>query len=75
MHNRNFNPAGLFAALPAVFVLGVLSAWVTHVIWIIAQLASDFGATTGQIVLGLIGAFMPPVGVIHGLMIWLGMGL
>lgn len=57
------------------FWFALIAAWVTHVIWIIATLASDFGATAGQMVLGAIGTFMPPVGVIHGLMIWLGAGM
>jgi len=60
-------------ALAVVFV--PVYAWVTHIIWVISALASDAGATGGQITLGIIGAFMPPVGVIHGAMIWFGVGL
>lgn len=56
------------------FIIAVFAAWATHVIWIIAKLASDAGATAGQMVLGALGAFMPPVGVIHGFMIWFGIG-
>jgi hypothetical protein len=55
--------------------VAVLAAWITHIVWIIQKLASDAGATFGQMALGAIGAFMPPVGVIHGVMIWLGVGL
>lgn len=54
-------------------VLASIAAWATHVVWIIRVLASDKGATAGQIVLGAVGAFMPPVGVVHGVMIWFGM--
>jgi hypothetical protein len=54
--------------------LGCLAAWATHVVWIIKVLASSTAPTIGQIALGAIGAFMPPVGVIHGLMIWFGVG-
>lgn len=57
-----------------VFILACIGAWITHVVWIIGTLASDAGATVGQMVLGGIGALMPPVGVIHGLMIWVGVG-
>lgn len=61
------------AALGVIaFVLGIFTAWATHVIWIIRVLASDQGATAGQMVLGAIGAFIPPVVVIHGLMLWFG---
>lgn len=47
-----------------------LGAWATHVIWIIKALASSDGATAGQMMLGALGAFMPPVGVVHGFIIW-----
>lgn len=57
------------------FVVACIAAWVTHLIWVIGALASDAGATIGQMVLGGIGAFMPPVGVVHGFMIWFGVGL
>jgi len=56
------------------FVLAVLAAWITHVVWVIQTLTSDAGATVGQMVLGAIGVFIPPVGVIHGVMIWFGAG-
>lgn len=60
---------GIFA-----LIFACVAAWATHVIWVIGKLASDAGATAGQIVLGAVGAFMPPVGVIHGFMIWFGVG-
>lgn len=64
-----------FGALAIIgVVVSSIAAWVTHVIWIIGALASDAGATGGQMMLGAVGAFMPPVGVIHGFMIWLGGG-
>lgn len=47
-----------------------IAAWVTHVAWIITKLSSDQGATVSQMVLGGLGAFMPPVGVIHGCILW-----
>lgn len=52
--------------------LACVAAWVTHVVWIITTLASDKGATVGQMVLGVLGAFIPPIGVVHGLLIWFG---
>lgn len=69
MNNSIFPPI-------AIITLGLscLVAWITHVVWIIGTLASDAGATVGQIALGGIGAFMPPVGVIHGFMVWFGAG-
>ncbi len=50
-----FGGFGFMVAL----AITALAAWVTHVIWIISTLASDVGATVGQMVLGAIGAFMP----------------
>lgn len=61
----------------SVILFGVtcFAAWVTHIVWIIGKLAGDAGATVGQMVLGALGAFMPPVGAIHGFMIWFGSGM
>lgn len=52
------------------FVITVFAAWATHIIWTIQTLASDAGATVGQVILALIGLCIPPVGVIHGIVIW-----
>jgi hypothetical protein len=53
-----------------VFALASLAAWFTHVAWIVKVLASATPATTGQVVLGILGAFVPPVGVVHGVVLW-----
>ena len=60
----------------ATIGLGIafLAAWITHIIWIIGTLASAAGATFGQMALGAFGAFMPPAGVAHGFLLWLGAG-
>ena len=59
-------------AIAVVMVLGFscMAAWITHVVWGVNKLMSDAGATAGQIVLLLFGTFVPPIGVIHGLIIW-----
>lgn len=64
-----------FTWAPIAIVIACAAAWITHIVWVISALASDAGATVGQMVLGGVGAFMPPVGVIHGIMIWMGAGL
>jgi len=51
-----------------------IAAWITHVIWVIRILAAPEGTTIGRIVLAVCGVFFPPVGVIHGGMIWFGAG-
>lgn len=73
MRNSDIFGGGMFAVL--VFAgLTCVGAWLTHLIWIIGTLASSAGATVGQMVLGALGAFMPPVGMVHGFMIWAGTG-
>jgi hypothetical protein len=67
------DPAELIGmVLMLAFVAASIVAWGTHVAWTIHKLSSDVGATMGQIFLGVIGAFVPPVGAIHGVMIWFG---
>jgi hypothetical protein len=63
-----------FIAFSAVMGLAAVAAWVTHVMWVISKLAGDAGVTLGQIMLAILGTFVPPIGVLHGVMIWLGMG-
>jgi hypothetical protein len=64
-----------FVIFMFLFSLSCLAAWVNHIVWIISKLASDAGATTGQMVLGALGAFMPPVGVVHGFMLFFDAGM
>lgn len=63
--------AGCFSA---AILMWIASAywWLVHVIWILTKLSSDAGATAGQIVIGIIGALLSPIGVIHGIMISMG---
>jgi len=56
-----------------LFFLSCFAAWLTHVVWIISMLLLPT-IPTGHIVIGVLGAFMPPIGVIHGFMIWFGIG-
>jgi hypothetical protein len=48
------------------FIFTTLAAWVTHIV-VCIQGAAWWLLT--------IGAFMAPVGVIHGIMIWFGAGM
>ncbi|WP_420406941.1 hypothetical protein [Hoeflea sp.] len=65
---------GSMASVVAVFVVPAV-AWITHLVWIISTLASDGGANGGQMLLGILGTFVPPIGMIHGILIWLGFSL
>lgn len=51
-------------------VIGAAAAYLTHLIWAVHALASDHAATAGQIVLSVAGTFLPPIGVMHGLVLW-----
>lgn len=70
------DPVGAAAAIGCLgFVIGSFVAWATHIVWVIGKLAGDAGVTGGQVILGIIGTAMPPVGVVHGVMIWFGAGM
>lgn len=55
----------VFVLIWVVVALGAIAAWVTHVVACIAA---------GAWILLLIGCFIAPIGVIHGIMLWCGMG-
>lgn len=55
-------------------LLAIPLAWVTHLAWTISILAGG-GATFGQALLMLLGIFIPPLGMLHGVMIWFGYGV
>lgn len=80
-HNRykvTVHSDDLGAAVMGVGCLGAFAvmavAWATHIVWVIGKLAGPAGVTGGQVLLGFLGSFIPPVGVIHGVMIWFGAG-
>lgn len=72
--SRNESAAKLGAIAMIALAIIAFASWATHIVWVIKALASEAGATFGQMALGAIGAFMPPVGMIHGFMIWFGSG-
>ena len=54
------------SAVFLLFLLSCIPAWITHVIYTISN---------ELYILLAIGAIIPPVGVVHGFMIWFGHGL
>lgn len=58
------------------FWLAAAGAYLTHLIWSISLLVSDaaIGTAVGKIVLAVLGVVVPPIGVIHGVMVWFGIG-
>jgi hypothetical protein len=63
-----------FLAFGAAMGIAAVAAWLTHLMWVISKLAGDAGVTLGQVMLAILGTFVPPIGVLHGIMIWFGMG-
>lgn len=58
-----------------VMFLTVLGGYLTHLIWSITTLASsEVTVTAGQAVLAGVGLILPFVGVVHGWLIWFGLG-
>ncbi len=63
----------MFGCLGASAVMAAM--WVTHVVWVVKTLAGAAGITGGQLLLSILGTAFPPLGIIHGGMIWFGMGM
>lgn len=61
---------GLSISAVIAFVCSLFAAWVTHVVWVIKILAGSAGVTFGQFLLGVLGTLIPPIGMIHGFIIW-----
>lgn len=49
------------------------AAWITHIVWTISLLTKGT-VLAGQVAMMIIGLLFPPVAVIHGIMIWFGVG-
>ena len=53
------------------FLVSFLAAYITHLVWVINTLSSAVVITFGQFVLSMFGVFIPPIGALHGVIIWL----
>jgi len=52
------------------FAFAMLAAFITHIVWIVTTLMASEPTTGGQIVLAVLGVLAPPVGAIHGFVLW-----
>lgn len=52
------------------FIVTGFFGWITHIVWVIGKIAGSAPVTGGEMAIGVIGAFMPPIGAIHGVIIW-----
>ncbi len=57
-----------------VLIVAFALTYGTHVVWSLRLLTADAAAPIGKYVLAGIGAFLPPIGAAHGVMIWFGAG-
>jgi len=62
----------LMVGVGITFFISAIAAWGTHIIVAIQALVGTETVSVGYGVLLAVGAFMPPVGVIHGYGIWFG---
>lgn len=59
----------LAGVLAIAICLTCFAAWLTHIVVCIKLLT---GASVTLLVVGLV---IPPIGVLHGVLVWLGMGI
>jgi len=57
-------------ALIAGVVIGTVGAYITHVIWWLQLAMSGQMDTNGEVVIAVLGTLVPPIGMIHGWMVW-----
>lgn len=64
--SRSFNfKADLTAAIAGLlFIILMIAGWVSNVIWTFNQ------ESTGNILLGILGCLVAPVGAFHGIYTW-----
>lgn len=62
--------AGVIAVTLAISAgAAAIAAWITHLFWSFGILISD-DQSIGQIGLAAVGAFVPEIGAIHGVYLW-----
>lgn len=67
--NRDYTPAAAFAILG--FVITVVAAFIRHCWWSLGMLMSDQPLMAGKLILAVLGVVIPPLGVLHGIWLWL----
>ena len=53
--------------------LTLFAAWVNHVLWFFIEVKNG-NENLGHLILGLAGFSIPFIGVIHGILLWIGKG-
>ena len=60
------------SSIVAVFamIVSMIAAYVTHIAWLITGAMNGEIDTIGEGALGVMGTLFPPIGTIHGFVIW-----
>lgn len=53
-----------------VALLVIIAGWVTHLVWWLTLAMNQQLDTISEGVLAVLGTLVPPVGVIHGVILW-----
>jgi hypothetical protein len=55
-----------------IIALGIapIAAWITHIYWSLSGLFTGSMTETSDFVIAVLGAFIPPIGIIHGIYLW-----
>lgn len=63
---------GIVGALSGVaLVATTIAAFIRHVWWIITICMTGASVTAGQVMLAIFGIMFPPLGVLHGVWLWM----
>lgn len=54
----------------AAFLITAFCGWATHIWWAISTVLGDVPMTINQGVIAVLGAIIPPVGMLHGIYLW-----
>lgn len=64
---------GTFIIAPFLaFGIMTIAAWFTHLAWAVTTFLGDGTVTVKTATVGIIGAILPPFGIVHGVMLWIG---
>lgn len=63
-------PALLLVIAVIAAILTPIIAYINHIMWWIGLVMTDELDTMGELLLAIVGTFIPILGVIHGIILW-----
>ena len=51
-------------------IITLIAGWITHLFWSLSGLFTGTMTETSSFVLAILGAFIPPIGAMHGVYLW-----